>query len=202
MKKIILILTTIVIAIIATTNFTYAATKNNTVTVLTNIGAINQIEVRGNVELVVSNGTKDEVTVNNNYYAESAFVQDAKGVLRISSYTAETLVVYVTANDLRTINAYDNSVVKSDGTLSAIELNVNLYNNAYAGLKLDNYAANILVNDQAKADLTGNITEYSLIYSNASTVNRTELVAMNTTETKIIPVQAKSKSATEEEAGL
>ena len=84
------------------------------------------------------------------------------------------------------MSAYDNAEVKSDGRLAAIDLTVNLYNNAYAGLALDNYTANINVNDHAKADLSGNIVEYSLNYSNASTVNRAKLVATNTTENKIV----------------
>jgi hypothetical protein len=187
MKKIILTIATIAVAIIGTTTFTYASVKNNVQTVLSNIGNIDKIEVRGNVEVYVSNGIKDEVTVNNNYYSESAFVQDQNGVLRISSYTAQKLVIYVSAKDLRSIDAYDNSVVKSDGRLSLINLDVNLHNKAYAVLNLDNYAANITVNDQAKADLTGSITEYSLTYSNTSTVNRAALVAENTSETKVMP---------------
>jgi hypothetical protein len=188
MKTIILTFA-IVATIFGTTTFANAATNNNNTvqTTLSNIGNINKIEVRGNVEVYVSNGTKDEVTVNNNYYAESALVQDENGVLRISSYKAEKLVVYVTVTDLRSIAAYDNSSVKSDGRLSVISLDVNLYNNAYAGLNLDNYAADITVNDHAKADLSGSSVEYNLTYSNSSTVNHTELVAMNATETKIAP---------------
>ena len=184
MKTIILTIATVATLIAGTVSSSYATTTNKVETTLTHIGNINKIEVRGNVEVYVSSGTKDEVTVNNNYYAESALIQDENGVLRISSYKAEKLVVYVTATDLRSITAYDNASVKSDGRLSVIDLTVNLYNNAYAGLNLDNYAANITVNDKAKADLSGIVTEYNLSYSNASTVNRTQLVAFTATETK------------------
>src|ERR1700712_4343976 len=102
MKRIILTLTTIVAIILTTVTFTNAAI-NNPVTVLNNVGNINKIEVRGNVEVYVSNGDKDQVTVNNNYYAQSALVQDENGVLRISSYTTDKLVVFVSATDLRSI---------------------------------------------------------------------------------------------------
>lgn len=190
MKAKILTLLVITVVVSGTSNFTYAAAKTHKEITLTHIGAINKIEVHGNVEVYISNGSKDEVTVNNNYYTESALVQDDNGVLRISSYKAEKLVVYVTANDLHAITAYDNASVKSDGKFAAIELNVNLYNHAYAGLNLDNYAANITVNDQAKADLTGNITEYNLSYSHSSTVNRSELVAINVSEAVAAPHQA------------
>jgi hypothetical protein len=185
MKKIILTLIAVTVITLGTTDFTYAAAKTSTVTTLTNIAAINKIEVRGNVEVSISMGAKDEVKVNNNYYAESALVQDEKGVLRISSYKAQKLVVYVTVHDLNSIAAYDNAVVKSDEKLSLMSLDVDLHNHAYAGLKLNNYAANITLNDQAKADLTGNVVEYSLIYSSSSTVNRTELAAEHRSETRI-----------------
>lgn len=184
MKTIILTIATVATLLAGTVSSSYATTNNKVETTLTHIGNINKIEVRGNVEVYVSNGTKDEVTVNNNYYAESALIQDENGVLRISSYKNEKLVVYVTATDLRSITVYDNASVKSDGRLSVIDLTVNLYNNAYAGLNLDNYAANITVNDKAKADLSGVVTEYNLSYSNASTVNRTQLVAFTATEIK------------------
>lgn len=190
MKKTILTLITMTVVVLGTANFTYADTATtNKATTLTHVGSINKIEVHGNVEVYITNGKKDEVTVNNNYYTENALVQDEDGVLRVSSYKAEKLVVYVTATDLRSIAAYDNAIVKSDGKLSAISLDINLYDHAYAGLKLNNYAANITVSDQAKADLTGTIDEYSLTYSSSSTVNRTELTAMNVTETKVVPQQ-------------
>src|SRR5471030_2684622 len=90
---------------IATT--TYAGTaKNENVTVLTDIPAINKIEVHGNVELYVSDGNADQVKVYNKYYAESALVQGKNGVLRISSYKTEKLVVWVTAKTLNAITAY------------------------------------------------------------------------------------------------
>jgi len=207
MKTIILTLATVVATAFGSANFAKAATNNNNTaqTILAHIGNINKIEARGNVEVVIANGNKDEVTVNNNYYTESALVQDENGLLRISSYKTEKLVVYVTVTDLRSIAAYDNASVKSDGRLSVINLNVSLYNNAYAGLKLDNYSADITVNDKAKADISGSAIEYNLTYSSESTVNRAELVAINTTETKVATksmIAAKQQAETTEDIAV
>ena len=198
MKKLNLFLITLVIAISAT-SFAHATTNNNVITVLSNIGNINKIEARGNVEVLISTGEKDEAVVSNNYYAENAFIQNVNGVLRISSYKGEKLVVYVTVNDLRSITAYDNAVVKSEGRLSAIALDVNLYDSAYAGLNLDNYATTINVSNQAKADLSGNVVDYDVTYGNSSTINRTNLVAVNATENKIAPVFVQKVSASADE---
>src|ERR1022692_985819 len=77
--------------------------KEEVSTILTNVNKISKIEVHGNVELYLSDGTADKVKVYNSYYAESALVQDENGVLRITSYTAKKLVVWVTASDLRNL---------------------------------------------------------------------------------------------------
>lgn len=166
------------------TNSTLASTinTNNAATVLTDVSNINKIEIRGNVELYVSAGTADQVKVYNKYYAESALVQSSKGVLRIASYTKEKLVVWVTANDLRNISAYDNAEVKSFGNLSAIELEVNMHNNATANLTLDTYQTNVNVSDHAKIELSGKTEVYSLTHNTQSTVNNNKFVAANYTD--------------------
>ncbi len=160
-----------------------ATVKNETVTVLTDISAINKIEVHGNVEVYISDGATDQVKVYNKYYAESALVQSANGVLRISSYKAEKLVVWVTAADLRSISAYDNAEVRSFGDLSKIEFNVDLHNNASAKLNLDAYNANITVNDQAKASLSGTADQYDLKYSHAENVNEKNFETLHASKT-------------------
>ncbi|MEO6849150.1 MAG: DUF2807 domain-containing protein [Mucilaginibacter sp.] len=184
------ILTLATIAILGLGSASYAAPKTAVATektevstVLQDINKISKIEVHGNVELYISNGTTDQVKVYNRYYAESALVQSKNGVLRISSYSDQKLVVWVTAYDLRSVAVYDNAELKSFGKLSAMDLDVTLNNNAYANLDLDGFSANITVNDCAKADLAGDVTECSLKYNHAATVNSTEFVSANIVRT-------------------
>jgi hypothetical protein len=189
MKTRILSFVTIAAIVLGISNTTFAATKtdatkNNEVsTVLTNVSKINKIEVRGNVELFVSDGSSDQVKVYNRYYSESALVQSQKGVLRITSYSDQKLVVWVTANQLNAITAYDNAEVKSFGKLSTIEMDVTLHNNAYAKLDMAGYSANITLNDRAKADLTGNVNECNLKYGRSTSVNSTNFAADHITKT-------------------
>src|ERR1700743_2607967 len=154
MKTQILSFVTIAAIVLGIGSSAVAATKNDSgakgaevSTTLTNVSKINKIEVYGNVELYVSNGAKDQVKVYNKYYSESAMVQSQKGVLKISSYSAENLVIWVTAEDLRSITVNDNAEVKSFGKLSPIDMEVTLNNNAYAKLDFDGFSANITVND-------------------------------------------------------
>ncbi|RVT98025.1 hypothetical protein EOD41_18230 [Mucilaginibacter limnophilus] len=181
MKTTIITLATMLTLGLGTVNTVKADDNNDSAaTVLTDVSNITKIEVRGNVELYVSDGSADQVKVYNRYYAENAMVQNKNGVLRIASYTNKKLVVWVTAKDVRAIAAYDNSTVKSFGKLSAIQLDVELHNTAAAKLDINSYSANITVADNAKADLTGNVNEYALNYGRSTSVNYGNLVAFNT----------------------
>ena len=175
--QIITILTALVLVAGVAKADTTATAKNEDVTVLTDVSAINKIEVRGNVLLYISDGSADQVKVYNKYYAESALVKSRNGVLSIASYKAEKLVVWVTAADLNSVAAYDNSEVKTFGDVSKIEFNVDLHNNASAKMSFDAFTANVSVADNAKADISGTATEFNLTRSVGSTVNRTSLSA-------------------------
>src|SRR4051812_174576 len=198
MKTTIIATLTVIVSVLGITNSTYATVDNSNAKaiVLTDISSINKIEVYGNVQVYVSTGTADQVKVYNQYYAESALVQSQNGVLRIASYKAEKLVVWVTANDLRAISAYDNSAVKSFGSLSKIDLDVNLYNNATAQLNLDAYKTNLTVNDNAKVTLTGNVNEYSLKYAQQDNVVNENFIALNETKAQM-PVKASARAKSE-----
>ncbi|TWJ04781.1 hypothetical protein JN11_00502 [Mucilaginibacter frigoritolerans] len=200
MKIKILSIITLIVIVFGISNLTYAATTNDVVvTTLTDISAINKIEVHGNVELFISDGSADQVKVYDQYYGESALVQSHNGVLRISSYKNEKLVVWVTASDLHSVSAFDNSEVKSFGNISKIEFSVDLHNNASAKLNLDVFAANVSVNDHAKADLSGDVNDFSLSHNVSSSVNNYNLKAIHYTENKInFPIEAK----TEEVVGI
>jgi hypothetical protein len=172
--KTIFLTTAILLATVLGINNTVAAAPQDTdqtYTVLTETGAINKIEVYGNVELYVSDGDTDNVKVYNKYYKESAMVQSQNGTLRISSYKNEKLVVWVTANDLRSLSAYDNAQVKSFGKLSAIELDVKLFDNASAKLDMDAFQASITLNDNARANIAGNINTCELKYDLPANIN-------------------------------
>jgi ribosomal protein L14 len=194
MKTTVITIAALVALTIGTVNLSKAATKfdDNAAVVLNNVSKINNIEIHGNVEVFVSNGTEDQVKVYNKYYSQNALVQSQNGTLRISSYTKDKLVVWVTANDLRSINVYDNANVKSFGKLSMIDLDVNLFNTASATLNLDTYSTSVKANDSAKANLSGNVDQCDLQYTAQATVNQSELKAITLNQAKqtVKPVQA------------
>jgi hypothetical protein len=160
---------------------------------LNDVKTINKIEVYGNVELFISTDPTGQVKVYNKYYSENALVQNNKGVLRITSYTAEKLVVWVSLNDLRSVSAYDNAEIRTFGDLSAIELNVDLHNTASAKLSLNAYSANVNLKDNAKIELSGNATHLNVNHSVGSTVNSYSFEAEHYTDNRIVmPIAAKN----------
>ncbi|MCR8561004.1 DUF2807 domain-containing protein [Mucilaginibacter sp. BJC16-A38] len=193
MKTIVLTTAILLATVIGINKSAYAETvKDDTYTVLTQVSNINKIEVHGNVELYLSDGNSDQVKVYNNYYKESALIQDQNGTLCISSYKTEKLVVWVTVNDLRSLAIYDNAEVKSFGKLSAIELDVKLFNNASAQLNMDAFQAYITLNDRAKASLAGNINEGTIKYTHTSVLNTANLLSGNVTKTDVDDVKDNS----------
>ena len=186
MKKVILSIFTIATFVIGTTNFSHAATlKHDAATTLTDISTINKLEIHGNVTVYISDASTDQVKVYNQDYSESARVQSKNGTLRISSYSPEKLVVWVSANDLRSVSVYDNAEIKSFGQLSKIEFSVDLHDNASAKLDLNAYSAVVAVNDHAKADLSGSADEFTLSHNYAASVNNYNFSAVRFTENKI-----------------
>ena len=177
----------------AITKSTYATTVNTAATVLNDIKSINKIELHGNVELFISDNAAEQVTVYNKYYAESALVQNNKGVLRITSYGTEKLVVWVTSDNLRTISAYDNAEVRSFGDVSKIEFNIDLHDNATARLNFNAYSANVTLKDNAKIELSGTVNEFSLNHNTGSAIINDNFSAEHFTENNISRTDARSK---------
>jgi len=199
MKTTLTAIATVLFMVLGFANIASANTaKTDAGIILTDISKINKIEVYGNVELYISSGPADQVKVYNRYYSENALVQSQKGVLRISSYKNEKLVVWVTVNQLSAISAYDNADIKSFGSFSSIDLDVKLNNNASASLNLDTYSTSITLSGNAKAELKGNTNEYSLTRNVTSNVNSNGLAYAHATET----LNKETKSRVDEFATL
>ncbi len=157
--------------------FASAHDSEKRVNVKTNVSEISKIEIRGNVELYLSEGAADQVVTYGNDRNGSSFSPDKNGVLRIASYQTQKLIVWVTASQLASLEVYDNADVRSFGKLSGIELDVKMYNNATAQLNMDAYQANVTLNGHAKATLTGDIDSVDLMYGHSSQVDTSNLVA-------------------------
>ncbi len=194
MKTKILSIFLMFVVISAISKSTYAATVNSAdYVVLNDIKAINKIEIHGNVELFISDGSTEQVKVYNKYYSERALVQSNNGVLRISSYNAEKLVVWVTSENLSSVSAYDNAEVISFGKVSKIEFSVDLHDYATAKLNFDSYSAKVTLTGYSKIELSGTVNELSVNRNEDSTVVKSDLLADHYNESKMIAQTVTSK---------
>jgi hypothetical protein len=171
-------------------NTSFAGTSENgqSYTELTWIRNFTKIEVHGNVQLHLLSGDKCRVEMNSTYFDHNALVQVENGVLRITCYRAERLNVWVTADDLRSLSAYDNVLVQTEGKFSALEFDVELYNKAKADLNLDCFAANVKLNDRSMADITGTAIESDLTSNYAATLNAAEFTADDLSRERVNPI--------------
>ena len=178
------------VVISAISKSTYAATVNSAdYVVLNDIKAINKIEIHGNVELFISDGSAEQVKVYNKYYSEHALVQSNNGVLRISSYNAEKLVVWVASENLSSISAYDNAEVISFGKVSKIEFSVDLHDYATAKLNFDAYSADVTLTGYSKIELSGYVNEFSLNRSESSIITKSDILTDHYNESKRVIAQ-------------
>lgn len=201
MKTITLSITIALLFILSINTTSFAAVKNSNIeTILSNVNNFNSIEVNGNVELYVTTGEANNVKVYDSYYNQNALVQEQNGVLRVSSYKNEKLVVWVTVTDLHSITATDNATVKSFGTLSAIDLKLNLKNNATAQLDLDVSNASITLDNNAKAKLSGFAGESVMAVNTAAHLNTTKLTAAK--NEVLVPVVMAAVATNDEFAGI
>jgi putative autotransporter adhesin-like protein len=167
-----------------------AVAAHSDYTVLNDIKAINKVEVYGNVQLYISNNPAEQVTVYNKYYSKNALVQNRNGVLRISSYGAEKLVVWVNSENLQSVSAYDNAEISSFGNVSRIEFDIDLHDNATAKLQFDAFSVHATLRDNASAEFSGRVQEFGINRDMRSMVATNGLSVGNNTENSVTtPVQ-------------
>jgi hypothetical protein len=172
-KNLIAVLTLVVLT--STTMITKA--DDNKVTVLADVKKVSKINVSGNVELILVQSADESVKVYDNYYTNNALVQQKDGELRVSSYNKEKLTVVVYVSNLSSITASDNALIKTFGKFSALDLSVNLSDNAQADLNTNTISLNTNVKGNADLTLTGSTLAYTASLNNISKVNMNAFVA-------------------------
>jgi hypothetical protein len=193
MKKTILtaIIALTLVTGISTTSIAATRTKTSVSTLVSEVNSFNQIEVHGNVKVYLTSGETDKVKVYNNYYGEDALVQEKNGVLRVTSYGAEQLEVWVTVADLTRLSAFDRAEIVSFGKFSAIDLALELHDTAKASLDLDAIKTSLFLGDHAKADLNGFAETASVHYNRSAYLNTANFSAAKLTTTRLEQIECR-----------
>ncbi|NEU07930.1 hypothetical protein GZH53_06360 [Flavihumibacter sp. R14] len=176
-----------VVIIISSSRRSRAADKKAVVTELKDVRNIHKISVIGNVELVLTQGTEENLKVYDNYYSKNALVQWENGELRISSFEDKKLTVHVTVSNLSSLEASGSSTINTTNELSAVDLDIQLQDNAKATIEAQAINVSSSIADEAKLELTGESVNQHLELSNAAeyhavrfeTQNRSMLITNN-----------------------
>lgn len=145
-----------ILILISGTKKLSAAENASVVTEIKDNAIISKIYVKGNVEVFITQGEEQSIKVYDNYYGKNALTQvENDGTLRISSHSDKKLSVWVTVENLKSIEAHDQAVVYSVNKLKALDLQVTLSNSALAHLEIDIYELNTNISDTSKLVLIG-----------------------------------------------
>ncbi len=183
-------LTSVLTAIVAvimltiTTQKSIAAERVQLSTKLTEIKNISKITASGNVEVFLTQGGTEGVTVYDNYYGKYALVQLVDGELRISSYGTEKLQVWVQVDGLKSIEASGDAEIKSLNKISAMDLSIELRDSATATLNSETINSKVTVTDLSSLNLSGSSLNYTEVISESGAVNAASFVTAGLLETE------------------
>ena len=161
-----------ILIVISGTKKVNAVENAPVVTELKDKAIISKIYVKGNVEVFITQGEEQSIKVYDNYYGKNALTQiENDGTLRISSYSDKKLSVWVTVENLKSIEAHDQAVVYSVNKITALELQVTLTHSALAHLEIDTYEINTNISDSSKLELVGKAEVQNVNASNYSNLD-------------------------------
>lgn len=167
-------------AIILTSSAFAADARDNNFTQLNDVKSFNNINVSGNVELILVQSPVESVKVYDNYYAKNALVQQKNNDLFISSYEKEKLTVVVYVNNLIGLSASDNATVSTFGKLSLLSLNVTLKNNATADLNVNTLSLSSNVSGTSNLVLAGSTNDLNAKIEQVAVMNLDKFTAEST----------------------
>jgi len=152
-----------------------AADGENNTAIISSVKKINKIAVSGNVEVILLQDIADQVKVYNDYYANNALIQEKDGLLRISSYNRDKLIVEIHVKNLSAIELEDKSTIKTYGSFYLLGLDIALRDQAKADMKINTTQLTVNVGDEAQLSLAGTAEEF--------TDKTTHAIAMEDTKT-------------------
>ncbi len=181
------------LTVITLTTSAFAATDVNdkNVTILNQVKNINKLVVNGNVEVILVQSATESVKVYDTYYSKNALVQQENGVLRISSFQKEKLTVTVYVRNLSTIEANNNSSVKTFGKVSFLTLDVILKDNATADINAKTLELSTTIKDNASLNLSGTSDEYYAVLGSQAKLSMDKFNAVCGSVNSLNPIIAK-----------
>jgi hypothetical protein len=166
-----------VLIVVSGTKKVTAAENLSVMTELKDNTPIDKIAVKGNVEVFITQGEHQSITVYDNYYGKNALTQIEDGTLRISSYEDKKLSVWVTVKDLKSIEAADKANIYGINEFKVLDLNITLENEATANVKLDTYQLHSQISGSSKLILKGNTVHQTVSATDDANIDVSKFVS-------------------------
>ena len=150
------------IILIANTAAVKASEPARNITTLSAVKDIKKIVVSGNVNLLLVQDNMERVKVYDKYYSKNALVQQQGGTLRISSFADRPLSIVVYVKELNSIEANNQSKVRTEGCFQLLNLDVKLKDNASADIKAKTVSLFTSVKGTAALKIGGTTDQHAI----------------------------------------
>jgi hypothetical protein len=153
---------------------------DNNVTTLTSVKNISKIVVSGNVNLILIQDNKESVKVYDKYYSKNAMVQQQGGTLRICSFENKPLSVVVFVNNLSSIEASNQSRVRTEGRFQLLNLEVKLSDRATADINANTVSLFTSVKDASDLKIAGTTDSHIILMGDLANLTMDQFAANET----------------------
>lgn len=131
---------------------------------------VTRIRVSGNVRVILTQGSKEQVVGTSNYDPANTSVMTDGRTIFINSAEPGLVTLSITVKDLQRVEAFGNSVVVTSNNFDVKNLQVFLNDNATANIKTTAESLYTVINDDAKLKLNGKADESTMITSKMKNV--------------------------------
>lgn len=149
------------------------------------IKGVNKIWVSGNVKLILSQGTEENINGMESYSSANTSVRSNGQTLYINSTSASQVTLNITLKDLQRIEAYGSSVVLTSNNFEVKYLQVFLSHKAKAKVNTIAGSLHTVIKDDATLKMIGMANEHTLVASNSKNVKLTDFVCLKNNRTPL-----------------
>lgn len=140
-----------------------------------------RITITGNVTVILSQGSKETVTVDGDFNRANMSVVRKGYTLMINSTAAERITIYVSVKELQRIDASNDVIVKTAGKINTRHLQVFLKDQASAEVNANTESLYSYIRGNANLRLSGSTQDHIVLKDGISKLTLQDFVALKST---------------------
>jgi putative autotransporter adhesin-like protein len=140
-----------------------------------------RITITGNVTVILSQESKEKVTVDSDVNRTNVSVMRKGYTLMINSAAAERVTIYVSVKELQRIDASNEVVVKTAGKINVQHLQIFLKDQASAEVNANTESLYTYIRGNANLRLSGSTQDHIVLKDGISKLTLQDFVALKST---------------------